>query len=384
MSIDVAKARAHHQELQELVGTELETVATFLLRLMEFEREKMHERLGYPSMWEFCRRGLGLCESTTGRRLKAIRIVERFPVVVEYLRNGRLCTTRMLMLGDALTPENVVELIELAARKSIKEIEILVATAKPQPTPALRIQKLPESRQAVAAVPAALAFSSGPAPSDPSEATAPVLLSPASEATPCPPRPVRRAEIHPTSAQEYLARLPVSRGWVQKLEMAKKLGSHVVPAGDPVEILELALDLFIEKHGKRRGAIAVRRSRVENKSESATPPVVKAPATQIAPSKIATPPADGNATKRERFSAEDRRQIWTRDGGRCTWVMDSGERCGSEHQLEIDHIEAVGKGGSSDVRLARILCRRHNDQYARETYGEEFMKSKRSARPAGV
>ena len=363
MSIDVAKARAHHQELQKLVGSELETVATFLLRLMEFEREKMHERLGYASMWDFCRRGLGLCESTTGRRLKATRIIERFPVVVDYLRDGRLCTTRMLMLSDVLTPENASDLFEQAARRSMKDIELLVAMARPQPAPPVRIQKLPEPRRPVVAAPS-FAFHAEAAPIAPAEP----LPSPTPEAAPCPapPRPARRAEIHPTSAQEYVARLPVSRAWVQKLEMAKKLGGHVVPTGDPVEILELALDLFIEKHGKRRGAIAVRPACAEAMPERATPSV----------------PAEAPIPKRERFTADERRQIWARDGGRCTWAMDSGERCESEHQLEIDHIEALGKGGSSDVRLARLLCRRHNDQHARETFGEAFMKSRKSRRTA--
>ena len=200
---------------------------------------------------------------------------------------------------------------------------------------------------------------------NPPEAPAPSLPSPDPEAAP--PRTARRAEIHPTSAQEYVARLPVSRAWVEKLEMAKKLGSHVGPTSDPVEILELALDLFIEKHGKRRGAIAVRPARAEAKPESAPPSV----------------PVEAPIPKRERFTAEERRQIWARDGGRCTWVMDSGERCGSEHQLEIDHIEALGKGGSSDAGLARLLCRRHNDQHARETFGEAFMKSRKSRRTSG-
>lgn len=386
-TFDVAKARAHHQELQKLIGTERETVATFLLRLMEFERDKMHERLGFASMWDFCRRGLGLCESTTGRRLKATRIIERFPVAVEYLRDGRLCTTRMLLLRDVLTPENATDLFEQAARKSMEEIELLVATAKPHPAPPVRIQKLPEPRHAGVAAPA-LVFGSASAPIPAPEASAAAsLVCTASEPSPVPAPPARRAELHPTSAQEYVVRLPASRAWVQKLEMAKKLGSHVVPTRDPVAILELALDLFIEKHGKRRGAIAVRSTRApaaprEPEAIAAVEPTVESPVSASAPPAPmpSALPATRHPAKRERFTAEDLRFIWSRDEGRCTWLMDSGERCGSEYQLEVDHIEAVAKGGATDPRCARLLCRAHNDQHARETFGEAFMKSKKPRR----
>lgn len=362
MSNDVVQARAQNQELQKLVGVEQKTVAEFLLRLMEFDLGKMHERLGFATMWDFCQRGLGLSESTTGRRLKAIRVVARFPAVIEYLRDGRLCPTRMLLLFDALTPENAVDLFDQASRRSLREIELLVAAAKPEPAPPVRIQKLPETR-AVAIAPPTLAFGSESAQETPAVPRAESLPCSSSSPSPAPEPATRRSEIHPTSAQEFVARLPVSRAWVEKLEMAKKLGSHVVPTSDPVAILELALDLFIEKHGKRRGAIAVRPTRAAATS--------RAPAAATAP----------QAAKRERFTAEELRLIWLRDGGRCTWPMDSGERCGSEWQLEVDHIDAVAKGGATNAGRARLLCARHNDQHARETFGEAFMELKKGSPP---
>ena len=49
----------------------------------------------------------------------------------------------------------------------------------------------------------------------------------------------------------------------------------------------------------------------------------------------------------------------------------------SEWQVELDHVTAVANGGSSDAASIRLLCRRHNDQHARETFGEEFMAAKK-------
>lgn len=390
MTDDVVQARAKSQELQKLVGDELQIVAKFLLRLMEFIRDKMHEKLGYASPWDFCRRGLGLCESTTGRRLKAIKVIERFPAVVAFLRDGRLCATRMLLLSDVLTPENAMDLFTRASRKSIKDIELLVAAANPQPAPPTRIRKFPQSRQVPVPpptldfdtpVPTPVDVTAGPQPSPPDpDPVSPAVLpapapAPAPGTVPVPlPRARRRSEVRPTSEQEYSARFPVSRVWIGKLERAKKLGSHVVPTGDPVAILELALDLFIEKHGKRRGAIAPKRPRAGRQ----VPEIVPAPEVPVrAP--VKQRPAEESLPKREAFSAEDLRTIWERDGGKCVWLMDSGERCGSDWQVEVDHAEALAKGGSSsDPRFGRLLCRRHNDQHARETFGEAFMKAKKA------
>ena len=375
MSNDVVQARAKCQELKKLVGDELEIVATFLLRLVEFNRDKLHEALGFASLWQFCRRGLGLCESTAGRRVKAVEVLSRFPLGVDYLRDGRLCVTRLLLLSDVLTEENALSLFERASRKSINDIEHLVAEEDPNPAPPARIQKFPEPRRpapeapgfdfeaaaAQDATPAAPANAGAQAEGEPAPAPAP---EPEPAETPL-PRPPRRSRIKPTSGKEYSARFPVSREWVGKLELAKKLGSHVVPTGDPVAILELALDLFIEKHGKRRGAIAPKRPR----------------ATKTAPTAAA---AEEREPTKERFTAADRRTIWNDAGGHCVWPMDSGEVCGSEWQLEADHIEAKAKGGASEPESARLLCRKHNDQHARETFGEAFMQAKKQRVVTGV
>jgi len=371
MSNDVVIAREKCQELRKLVGDEREIVATFLLRLVEFNRDNLHEELGFSSLWYFCHRGLGLCESTAGRRVKAVQVLSLFPVGLDYLRDGRLCVTRLLLLSDVLTPENASNLFERASRKSIDDIEHLVAEANPRPAPPARVRKFPEPRP----VPEAPGFNFDAAASQDATPAVPVDAGAQAETEPAPapsrepeanetplPRPRRRSKIKPTSAQEYSARFPVSREWMGKLKLAKKLGSHVVPTGDPVAILELALDLFIEKHGKRRGAIAPKQPRAK-----------PAPAPEAAEPQATA----ATAPTKNRFTAADRRTIWESSGGRCVWPMDEGGVCGSEWQLEADHVEAKARGGASEPESARLLCRRHNDQHARDTFGEAFMQAKK-------
>ena len=55
-----------------------------------------------------------------------------------------------------------------------------------------------------------------------------------------------------------------------------------------------------------------------------------------------------------------KRAVWERDGGRCTFVSESGHRCESRTRLEYDHVEPVAQGGQATVKDLRLRCRAHN------------------------
>ena len=57
--------------------------------------------------------------------------------------------------------------------------------------------------------------------------------------------------------------------------------------------------------------------------------------------------------RRRVWSDEERRFILDRDGWRCVW-------CGSQDQLEIDHVIPFSKGGACSVENAAVLCRSCN------------------------
>ncbi|HUL58980.1 MAG TPA: HNH endonuclease signature motif containing protein, partial [Anaeromyxobacteraceae bacterium] len=126
-------------------------------------------------------------------------------------------------------------------------------------------------------------------------------------------------------------------------------------------ILEKGLDLILDRSAKRRGLVA-------------KPRKAKIPS---------LPPERGSRY----VPAEVRRAVWERDGGRCQFKLASGEICGSTYQVEIDHKTPYARGGGATAEELRCACRSHNDEAARQAFGDEWMdrftRRKRRARESG-
>jgi hypothetical protein len=291
-----------------------------------------------------------------------MRVLRRFPSLEGALRDGRLSLSTIALLGQVLTPENLEDLLARAAFKTKADVDHLVAAIQTRPAPKDGIRKLPERRvEAAAAEIPALPLAT-PAES-PSTATARVTATastlpcpvPTIEAVPFPaPAPRSRPpEIRPVSETDWSLRVTVDGAFTADLETLRNLLSHKIPNGDLAAVLHEAIRCAIDKHGKRRGTVEPKRKRAVNAAASGA----------------GEPPAAST-----RPSAQVRREVTARDGGSCAWIGEEGRRCGSQWQLEIDHVQAAALGGKATVEEMRILCRRHNMLHAEQVFGREFME----------
>lgn len=71
--------------------------------------------------------------------------------------------------------------------------------------------------------------------------------------------------------------------------------------------------------------------------------------------------------------ADVRREVWERDGGRCTFVSEDGRRCDSRWKLELDHVVPAALGGPPTTSNLRLRCRGHNLLHAVDVFGREHM-----------
>jgi HNH endonuclease len=174
----------------------------------------------------------------------------------------------------------------------------------------------------------------------------------------CSLRSLRRVRAHPDSEQPLTAELSrfhitVSRQFMETLEQTKDALSHSHPGASTEEILMACMQLMLAKKAKQRG-------------------VVEKP--------LKTP----RLSRRDYISAHVRRAVMERSGGRCEWVFENGDRCGSAYQVEVDHIHPEALGGPATVENTRATCRAHNQLAARQVFGNAFMDrfTRRRTKPA--
>ncbi|HET8538360.1 MAG TPA: HNH endonuclease signature motif containing protein [Anaeromyxobacter sp.] len=328
------------KRLQDLLRREHVALAEFLLALAEFDERRLWVDLGHASLFDFLQRELRLSKSASFYRKTAVALVREFPEVAEALRAGKLCLMTVAEVARVLTRENRAEVLPRFFGLSKREAKELAATLLPREDPPLRAVVTP-----VRAPPLAPAFHL-PVPPVAGSVAAPVLpverpaardsAAPVAQqaAAPEPPAPI----VEPLTAELRRLHVTVTDRFLRKLDAVRAALSHSHPAAREEELLELGLDLLLERHDKRKG-------------------LVKKPREVPRPS-----------TNPDHVPAHVSRAVWERDGGKCQWPLASGGVCGSTWRVEIDHITPRAAGGPSTVencRLACCLCReRHNPHYA--------------------
>src|SRR5678810_643425 len=95
--------------LYDLRKDERVRLVEFLHYLGEVDRRKTAIELGYGSLWAFCTDYLGLSKGTTHRRITSAQLMVRFPVIEDYLADGRLSARALSLLRDVLDEARLVE-----------------------------------------------------------------------------------------------------------------------------------------------------------------------------------------------------------------------------------------------------------------------------------
>jgi len=338
--------------LYELRSDERQLLVEFLAYLGELDRRKVAVDLGFPSSFEFCVRHLGLSSSATFRRLTAARLLIRFPILADYLRDGRLSLTTLVVLRDVLCDERLGEILDRASGRTEEEVRALVAALAPRPAVPDLVRRLPERRSA--ARPSAegeparnLDLFEAPAAAVERNFTAGAAVAPCQ-----PKKPPARVE--PISAEQHVVRMTVGAEFVADLERVRAMLSHVVP--------DRSLEKVLHECIRRTLRACERRKVGSGKARTRTAPGTTAASAQE------KPPAPAKRTRT--IPAKVRSEVWKRDGGRCTFVGEDGHRCGSTHRVEFHHIVAFARGGSSTVDNVTLHCSIHNRRAAEKELGE--------------
>jgi 5-methylcytosine-specific restriction endonuclease McrA len=323
---NLVKARESSRNLSTLLHHEQGAMADFLVALADFDRRVLWRALGHSCLFYYLQRELRLSDGAAHFRKVAARLIQRFPEVVEPLREGKLCLTSIVELARVMTPENRAETLPQFFHVSKRQAKAVAAAILPA---AVIPRREVVTRVATVVRPEILRAELRPDETP--------LTSPEPEVRPVPPM-----RVEPLTANESRIHLTVSNQFLKKLEAARRGQGHVQPGASKEQVIEAALDLLLEKQASRRAEA----KRPQKKPRPAKP---------------------------DRVTAALKRAVWARDGGKCQWPLDGGGVCGSTTRLEIDHVVPRGTGGPSTVENCRLVCRVHNQYSARQVYGDEVM-----------
>ena len=369
----MTNAHLHAIYLADLLRREQADMTEFLVALAEFDGRKGWLELGYASLFYFLHRELGLSKGTAHYRKTAAELIRKFPEIVEPLRDGRLCITSIVQVARVLTSDNCREVLPRFFQRSKRDARAVAAALQPAAAPHRDVVTgLRPSAGGRATTGSPVATATSPFLEHSNPAVQPVEPTAAPPAERSPALPQGKAG-HSDSAEPLTAELSrlhvtVSKRFLDKLVAARAALSHAQPDANTERILEAGLDLILRRHASRKGLVAKPRT----PRKTAGPAVNRAAATtaRSAPKAAAVP-------------ASVKRQVWTRDGGRCQWPLESGGTCQSPLRVEYDHIIPCALGGPSTAENIRLLCRFHNDLAARRAFGDEWMNRFTRGAPPG-
>jgi 5-methylcytosine-specific restriction endonuclease McrA len=319
--------------------------AMMLAYLGEFDERKLYRPEAYSSMHQFCVGALGMSEDSADKRIRVARITREHPGLFPAIADGRLHLSGVLLLAPVLTSANAENLVHAASRKSCAQIREMLATWFPKEEPVAQVV-MSTSNEATTGLVAE-------APAEPASKRVWELSGTADSlafSVNTPPRPASFARFTPVAPGRYAIEGRVDQALVDKLRRSQELMSHGGKSCELAELLEFAADLLLA-HAERKRFGATDKPRKSSGSED-----------------------DG-----DRITNQVKREVYTRDGGQCTFTCESGRRCEARDNIEFDHIQPIARGGRSDASNVQLLCRAHNQLRAEQTYGAGFMAEKREA-----
>ena len=391
---------------RRLVGKSNQLFAALLIHLAEVETRGIHRSRRCASLYTYCIYELRFSEDAAARRSSAARLVKAFPPLFDAVANGELHLTGLLMIGPHLTPENHVEVLGRAKFRTKKELAKLVRELSPLPRvpdlieplgPELtRAPRNPTWEQLVQSFcPPVRELPPGERPRD----WANDGLQRAGEVEPALPVGPVPADLPPvTGPQQFQVQFSTIEEHVELVERAKALLARERPGATLGELHLEAMRLFVAALEKRKFAVTERPRKPKRMApHDAAPPAGSAPAASPTPPQ----PGEGVAEVRRRLTqaeaprrrggevsprrsryvpAAERREVYRRDAGCCTFVDARGERCRETRYLELHHLKPFAKEGANVASNLTLRCVAHNALAAEQDFGREHIAQKRDRR----
>ena len=299
----------------------------FLKRLAEVDRRGLWKRTAC-SLNEFCRKEIGLSESSAWKRIQVCHLGLKIPYALELLENNQITLTNLSILSPCLNVENAEAILKEAAGLGRFAVEAIKARYIPKAEP--RDSVTPISVKSI--VPLSL------------------------DVAPSPTKGLAEEEIKsvPIAEPKETVRVRISYvaddTLIQSMNKVKSFLAHKYPNARLEEIEAEVYQFYLEAHDPQK-----KETKKKPKKGSPTQKMGLVRHTRYIPVAV-------------------KRAVWKRDEGCCSHRYENGTRCRSTYKLQFDHIVLFRDGGRSDsMENLRLLCAVHNQFEADRKIGKATM-----------
>ncbi|RYZ68887.1 MAG: HNH endonuclease [Proteobacteria bacterium] len=316
-------------DTREAIKTEREATSIVVKYFREISARELYLKHACSSLFQFATEKLGYCAASAQARINAMELVVALPEVEKKLESGELSLTAAAKVQSFFRAEK-------KAKKIYSETEKLAVVQVCLSKSTREIDRELASRN---------------------------------------PEVARIDSVKPVGADSFELRVTISEELEDKIRKLKDLLAHSQPTSRTEELLEMLVELGLEKFDPARKAErAVARAATKHKR------CISEEADSEKPAEFNDESLRAHETEKpSRYvSVADRHQVWIRNAGRgCEFTRNAGrgceftaaneETCGSQYALQIDHVYGVARGGANDQMNLRILCAKHNRFVWRET-----------------
>lgn len=339
-------------DTKEAIKAEREATSIVVKYFREIYSRQLYLKLACTSLFHFATQELGYCEGSAQSRINAMKLVIDLPEVEKKIESGELSLTAASNLQSffqmaksskkTYSPAEKLEVAAACYSKSTREVKIELASRNPS---------------------------------------------------------VDWVEtIKPVSKDRFELKFTITDVLEEKVRKLKGVLAHSQPNINLEQLLETLVELGLEKFDPvRKAARAEQRREVKHKSSVAQDPHAECCADSLSAHETAgslrahktgKPETAGSLHARETQKAEIagslhahetvfhggegaarrryipatlRNLVWQRNqNSGCEFVSDEGQRCGSNHALQVDHVFGFARGGDHSPENLRILCANHN------------------------
>lgn len=328
-------------QTKELVAQEREITTTVLWHLKAVSDRRLYAARGYSSLFAYAVNELKYSEAAAARRLAAMKLLVSVPKIASAIETGAL------NLSTVCAAQNFFKREESEQKKTYSQQE------KEQVLDSLKDKSKQEVEKIL------------------------VSLSPTSVVGP--------EKVKPVTHTLTELKIYVNDENLKKIEKLRELLAHQNPSGSYGSLIGIIAELALNQVDPERIEARIQKQKREKsfkngtKNDLANNQEAKSSRTDSTllaeqiPARKETP----NSLKPKNFryiSPSIRRQIFLRDNGRCSFQDPVTSRvCGSRFQVEIEHVQPVSLGGSSEPSNLKILCRNHNLWEGIEKLGKTTM-----------